>query len=141
MGDDENRRRAYHGKSFAQKREGHMPTPGKQPLTEQLPPSRIGKTTLTELLDNEYVTNGPTCEVNPSSADCFLAAKQRDRLIGWLTHYVQTAQTNYKLALVDLKMTELLKKPEDLNLVLGLTLDLAGAHLIATIGSALKGLR
>src|SRR5690606_5957129 len=55
--------------------------------------------------------------------------------------WVSDAQTNYKQAILELKVEELVKKDEDLSLALSLVLDLAGAHLIATVGTAIKALQ
>jgi hypothetical protein len=90
---------------------------------------------------NEHIDDGPACEADPGGTECFLADKQRERLVGWIERRVSTAQTNYKLALVDLKVAELVKKPDDLHWMLGLALDLVGAHLMVTVGNMLKGLR
>lgn len=112
------------------------PTPGKRTLVEQT----YGPTPH-PMTGNAHIDYGPKCEANPTASECFLDDKQRERLVGWIMRRVDKAGENYKLALADLKTAELVKKPEDLHWVLGLALDLAGAHFLLVAGNALKGLR
>lgn len=90
---------------------------------------------------DEYVDYGGACEGKGDAVGCFLTDRQRDKLVSKLYHFVQTAQTNYKLALVELKIEELLKKEEDLHWLISLALDLAGAHLAVVLGRALKNVQ
>jgi hypothetical protein len=76
-----------------------------------------------------------------STQGCFLSDPQRLRLIIEFKDRVQTASTNYKDALLELRVDELMKKEDDLNWVLSLALDLAGAHLVVVAAKALKGLK
>jgi hypothetical protein len=100
-----------------------------------------GKQTLlqTHAVGDEYVDQEGICEAKPPGMPaCFLPNRKRDKLIAKLFQHVQTAQTNYKLALVELKIAELLKKEEDLSWVLSLALDLVGAHFAVVLAGALK---
>lgn len=104
------------------------PEPGKQTLPQGFQ------------MGDDYIDKGPACR-GRSGADCFLVDDQRERLIATITRLIGTAQTNYKAALLDLKISELLKKEEDLNWVLVLALDLLTAHLSTVVSIALKGLQ
>jgi hypothetical protein len=105
-------------------------TPGKRNLVQ------------TYEVGDEYVDRDGVCEGKSDSvAGCFLTDRKRDKLINKLLSYVQTAQTNYKAALLELKVEELVKKEEDLHWVLSLALDLAGLHLAAVLGRALKNVQ
>lgn len=89
-------------------------------------------------IGHDHIDDGPACEADPQGVGCFLSVRQRDRVIRDIGLFLETVKTNYKLAIVELKITELLKKEEDLNWVISLALDLAGAHLITVLGRALK---
>jgi len=92
-------------------------------------------------IGHDHIDDGAACEAAPQGTGCFLSEKQRDRLIRDIGLLMADVKTNYKLAIVDLKITELLKKEEDLSWVVSLALDLAGAHLITVLGSALKAVQ
>jgi hypothetical protein len=65
------------------------------------------------------------CVRSPDASGCFMAPDQRTNFIIVLMDHIQTAQTNYKLALVELKVEKLVEKDDDLNWMVGLLLDLA----------------
>lgn len=103
-------------------------------------PGRINLVQSREVGD-PYIDHGAVCEgKGDSTAGCFLTDRQRDRLIGKFQLRCVTAATNYKIALTDIRVDELVKKDDDLNWVLSLALDLAGAHLVNVVAKALKTL-
>jgi hypothetical protein len=105
---------------------------------------RPSKRNLVQTYDvgDEYVDNEAVCEGKDDSVPgCFLTDRKRDKVINKLFLFVQTALTNYKLALVELKIDELLKKEEDLSWVLSLALDLAGAHFAIVLARALQNVQ
>jgi len=73
----------------------------------------------------------------PEKPGCFLPDDKRARLLMSFTRRVTVAQTNYKLALEQMRVDELLKKDDDVNWVLGLILDVASAYLGNTTTKAL----
>jgi len=112
------------------------PTPGKQTLVQQTYGSQPSVA-----VGNAAIDSGPSCEANPAASECFLVDKQRQRLEQWIMFRVGKAGENYKGALADLKVAELVKKPDDLGWVTSMVLDLIGGHLMVTVGAMLKGLR
>jgi hypothetical protein len=91
---------------------------------------------------DQWIDHGAVCDgKDMSTQGCFLSDLQRLRLIIEFKDRVQTASTNYKDALLELRVDELMKKEDDLNWVLSLALDLAGAHLVVVAAKALKGLK
>src|SRR6185436_17308284 len=71
-------------------------------------------------VDNQHIDRGAACEVDSNAPDCFLGERQRDKVILWIMERVALARENYKNALLDLKMGELVKKPDELHWMLGL---------------------
>jgi hypothetical protein len=90
-----------------------------------------------------YADKGPRCEASGgSSPGCFMSAGQRGRLIQLAIDRVSSlAQTNYKLALTQLKVDQLIKKDDDLGWVISLLLDLATSHLAGMASKALSKLK
>jgi hypothetical protein len=107
----------------------------------QLAPGRTNLVQTTEV-GNQWIDHGASCDgKDQNTQGCFLADAQRMRLIIEFKNRVQTAQTNYKLALTDLRVDKLMQKDDDLNWVLGLALDVVGAHFLSVALTALKNVR
>lgn len=88
-----------------------------------------------------YVDKGPRCEAG-ASPGCFMGPGQRGRLIQLAIDRVSSgAQTNYKIALTQLRVDQLIKKDDDLNWVISLLLDLATSHLAGMASKALNRLK
>lgn len=88
-----------------------------------------------------YADKGAACEVDSAAPGCFMTQRQRDRFDSLILKRVGDAQTNYKLALVEIKVDKLIEKDEDLNWVVGLLLDFAGAQLAGAAAKALIRLK
>jgi hypothetical protein len=114
---------------------GSMGTPGKQTLTGQLKP--LAPSSLT---GDAWIDRGAACDQDAGDG-CFLVDGQRMRLMVSLGERVQTAQTNYKFALTELRVDQLMKKEDDLNWVVGLALDVVGAHFLKVGLEILKNAR
>ena len=93
-----------------------------------------------QLLGNQWGDHGAKCDGNDGPG-CFLADDVRLRYLIDFKDDVRTAATNYKLALQALRFEEMLKKEDDLNWVLALALEIAGAHLLDVAVKALGGLK
>jgi len=90
-------------------------------------------------LGDQHIDHGAVCDgKDDSTAGCFLADEQRERLIDKFERRVIVAQMNYKFALADLRVDELMKKDDDLHWVVSLALDVAGAHILGVAVKALK---
>jgi hypothetical protein len=103
-----------------------------------------GKTDLvgTHYTGVAFADDGATCEGKGDSVPgCFMSDGQRGRLIELLIAEINTAQTNYKIALVELKVEKLIEKDDDLPWVIGLALDLVSAHLTSAASKALNKLK
>lgn len=88
---------------------------------------------------SQWIDHNAVCAGNDqSTAGCFLEDGQRQRLIISFMDRVQTARNNYKDALINLRVDELMKKDDDLHWVVSLALDVAGAHVL---GMAVKALQ
>jgi hypothetical protein len=106
------------------------PTPGK---TTGLPSVEVG---------DHWIDQGSACDGKDSKTPgCFLTDWQRLKLVVKLKLLIEKAVTNYKLALVELKFEELMKKADDIPWVLTLALELVGAHFIKVIGKAAVALK
>lgn len=108
------------------------------------PASSPGKTTdviQTYTTGVAYADNDSKCATKGDNAGCFMSAGQRQRFEILLLDEIQTAQTNYKLALVELKIDELVEKDDDLNWMASMLLDLATSHLSTVFSGALKNLK
>lgn len=90
---------------------------------------------------NAFVDKGPFCSGKLTDAECFLTPDQRERLVTTYQLRVQAAETNYKIALVELRVDKLLQKESDLPWVVSLAIELVGLHLVGKISSALFALR
>lgn len=88
-----------------------------------------------------FADNDARCATKGDSAGCFMSPGQRQRFEILLLDEIQTAQTNYKLALIELKVDELVEKDDDLNWMASIILDLATTHLSTIFSGALKGLK
>lgn len=101
-------------------------------------PGRINPVQGYELGD-QHIDHGAVCDAKDDSiASCFLNDGQRGRLIRKFESFVVVAQMNYKLALAELRVDELMKKDDDLHWVVSLALDVAGAHILGVAAKALK---
>jgi hypothetical protein len=80
------------------------------------------------------------CHGRAEQPSCFLEDDQRDALIADFQRLVEKACTNYKLALQAIRVDQLISRDSDLNWLLSLALDLAGAQILGaltrTIGKA-----
>ncbi len=85
-------------------------------------------------IDHDLVCAGK----DKTTAGCFLEDGQRQRLTLSFLDRVQTARNNYKDALIELRVDELMKKDDDLHWVLSIALDVAGAHVL---GMAMRALQ
>ena len=98
-----------------------------------------GKATL---LDNDWASHGAKCDgMDANTPGCFLDDAVRLRFLIDFKGDVITAATNYKLALEELRVEELMKKQDDLNWVLSLVLEIAGGHLVEMAVKALTVLK
>lgn len=105
-------------------------TPGKQNLIQ------------TPMVGEQWIDHGAACDSkDDSTIGCFLEDAQRLRLIIEFKSRVTNAQTNYKLALEELRVDKLMQKDDDLNWVISLALDVVGAHFLSVTLTALKGAR
>jgi hypothetical protein len=103
-----------------------------------------GKTTLqpTTEVGDPWIDHGAVCDgKDTATSGCLFTDWQRLKLIVDIKARVETAATNYKFALVELKMSELLKKEDDLPWVLSLALDMVGSHFIKVLGKAAVALK
>lgn len=88
---------------------------------------------------DQHIDHGAVCDgKDDTTAGCFLTDAQRARLIRKFELFVIGAQVNYKLALAELRVDELMKKDDDLHWVVSLALDVAGAHILGVAAKALK---
>ena len=91
---------------------------------------------------NDWLDHGAKCEGQGGKATgCLFPDEQRKRVIGEFREHVQSAATNFKFAVAELKLEELMKKEEDLHWVLGLALDLAGMFVVDRAIKALTTIR
>jgi hypothetical protein len=107
-----------------------------------------GKSTLVQGMGGDvgidWADHGAMCDPNRDGSDkggpgCFMRPEQRHAVIDLLRDRIHRVQDNYKEALSDLKVVELLKKEDDLNWMLSLALDVAGAHILGVITKGLQG--
>ena len=114
---------------------------GRAPDLSKVDPAKT-KTVQTREVGDQYIDHGAVCEgKDDSTVGCFFADQQRDRLIADFRDRIAAASTNYKLALVELKLEALLKKEADLHWAASLALDLIGAHVIRVVGRAVVSLK
>jgi len=100
------------------------------------------KTVQTFELGDQFIDHGALCYGKDQNiAGCFLRDDQRTRLIGKFESRVLVALGNYKHALAELRVDELMKKDDDLHWVLSFALDVAGAHILGVAARALKGVK
>lgn len=78
------------------------------------------------------------CHGRKDQPGCFLDDDQRGTLIADFRELVGIARENYHTALTSLRMDKLVEKEEDLHWVVALALDLAGAHVLSMVTTALK---
>lgn len=87
-----------------------------------------------------FIDQGAKCEVD-AGVGCFLEKDQRERLTALFRERAMAAMTQYQLAITSVRMDKLVEKEEDLSWVVGLLLDLAGAHILSALASSLKRVR
>jgi len=100
-----------------------------------------GKTKAVQTYDLgvHFLDHGAVCDgKDENTTGCFLRDGQRLRLINDFMILVVNAMGNYKDALTDLRIEELLKEDDDLHWVVSLALDVAGAHFLGVAAKALK---
>ncbi len=73
------------------------------------------------------------CHAREGQPGCFFEADQRDALIADFQRLVEKACTNYKLALQAIRVDQLISRDSDLNWLLSLALDLAGAQILGAL--------
>jgi hypothetical protein len=88
-----------------------------------------------------YPDHDAKCATSNDSSGCFMSPAQRSRFVVLLLDEIQTAQTNYKDALIELEVEKLIEKDDDLNWMASLVLDLATSHLSTIFSGAIKGLK
>lgn len=120
--------------------------PGKRTLAERAYPPGMAKPYATGAEGYStgvaYIDRGTACDgKGPDVPGCLLEDRQRQRVVQDFLQLLGVAQNNYKLALQDLKIEELLKKEDDLNWVVSLVLDTIGAHFVNVAVKALVRLR
>lgn len=90
-------------------------------------------------IGDRYIENREHC--GPGVDGCFLTDTQRTRLVGAYWSVVTGAQINYMAALTKIGIEQLIKKPEELPLLLTLALDVIAGQAIAALGFAVKALK
>lgn len=103
---------------------------GEDPIGKNTQVINSGKT------GSAWADQGGKCD--DSNADgCFLRSDRRDHLITDIKIRLVTAATNYKLALEQMRVHELLKKEDDIPWVVGLALDVATGFITSKVTKAL----
>lgn len=87
------------------------------------------------------VDQGAACDRETGDSACMLNIQQRRDLLLLLMPRISDAGTNYKLAIQDLRIDQLLEEEEDLSWVASLVLDLAGAHIVGKFAAHLARLK
>ncbi len=86
-----------------------------------------------------WIDHGSRCDGQAGKeAGCFLDDNQRMRLVIEFRELVGMARSNYHTALTHLRMDKLVEKEEDLHWAVAFALDLAGAHVVSALTTALK---
>lgn len=89
---------------------------------------------------DQWIDKGAHCD--GSNADgCFLADAQRNRLIIKILDRINRSATNYKIALTQMRVDELLKKEDDLPWVVSLAIDVATGFILSKVTKALTKIR
>jgi hypothetical protein len=104
----------------------------------------IGKRNLVQTHDlgSQWIDTGAVCDgQDDTKAGCFLTDQKRLKLVIDFLDKTQTAQTNYKTALEELRVEALLDKDSDLNWLVTLMLDVIGAHFVGVFARPLGRLR
>ncbi len=113
---------------------------GKTANIGELTPGKATRVPGDDKIGEAWIDNGARCD--GSYADgCFLTDGQRSRLIIRIMDRMVTAATNYKLALTQLRVDELLKKEGDLPWVISLALDVATGFIMSQVTKALTKIR
>jgi hypothetical protein len=87
---------------------------------------------------DRWADHGSFCDGKAQTPICFMSDPQRQKFIVDIKDRILRAGENYKHALQQLRVDELMKKEEDLSWVLSLALDLVGAHIINVAADALQ---
>lgn len=113
----------------------------KKPDLGELP---VGKLTQVQLKSGKsgdpWVDQGAHCD-NSYADGCFLGEAQRTRLVIKILDRLNRCATNYKLALEQMRVDELLKKEEDIPWIISLALDVATGFIAGKVTKALTKLR
>ena len=97
-----------------------------------------GKTTHSADDIGEHFEREAACHGKDRGTEgCFLSDRARDKLIGDLRVRAVAASSQFNAAITELKIEELIKKPEDMHWAWGLLLDVASNFVI---GAAIKSL-
>jgi hypothetical protein len=125
---------------------GHAPGVTAQEIASapQMGTLGVGKRNIvqTHEVGSQWIDHDAVCDgKDDTTAGCFLTDRQRLKLIIDFVDKAQTAQTNYKLALQELRVEALLEKDSDVNWLLTLVLDVLGAHFVSTFARALSRLK
>lgn len=90
----------------------------------------------------KYIDDGAVCDGKGlETPGCLFEDAQRARLIADLDKRIGDALSNYKDALLELKVEELMKKEADLHWAASLALDLIGTHLVKVAAHAVMRLK
>ncbi|MBL0213351.1 MAG: hypothetical protein IPQ07_05680 [Myxococcales bacterium] len=89
---------------------------------------------------NTYVDQGGICE-GKSGGGCILNDQQRGRLSQLFFSRMTSAENNYKHAIANLRVDQLLKKEEDASWLVLLILDVVTFHLASSFRSGLTALK
>lgn len=115
---------------------------GKKADLGELP---IGKLTQAQLIKSgksgdQWVDQGAHCD-NSNAEGCFLNDGQRNRLIIKILDRLGRCANNYKFALEQMRVDELLKKEDDLHWVVSLAIDVATGFILGKVTKALTKIR
>jgi len=110
-----------------------MPAPGKSTRVQTLTFDQPG---------DVWLEQGAYCDRDDNQdPGCIFSEDVRKRLLARLDRNFLLACSNYKAALAELKIEELLKKDDDLHWIISMALDLAGGHLVKSAAKALASLK
>jgi len=113
---------------------GSRGIPGKTTLAGTLEPTSAAA------IGDPYIEGRSHCAAG-TEGGCFLAPEQRGLLVAAYQQEVIVAQQQYSQALSEIKLERLIKKDEELPMLLGLMLDVLGTQLLSGLTMAFKMLQ
>ena len=113
---------------------GSRGIPGKGTLTGKLEPTSAAA------IGDPYIEGRSHCAAG-TEGGCFLTPEQRGLLVAAYQQEVLAAQQQYGQALSEIKLERLIKKDEELPMLLGLMLDVLGTQLLSGLTMAFKMLQ